>query len=194
METKLKLGSKPTKEEDESLDQETLQRMLMTGENTKGMFTSEPEEEKDKPEAEEPVGSGEFGKVREKFGKYQKQMFEDMKKNPQDYLINTPKGVMPVTEAIKKGYNPLTKQFEDDKDQDKRMGKIFEEEGVGPEEAQRLQQMLGMQQPAMPPAQEGMPPDGELPPGAEGMAPQQEQPTNESQQQAAMAAMMGGMK
>lgn len=141
--TKLKLGQGTKNQDDKQLDQEALQRMLMEGEDTKGMFTPNKEEQ-EKAEAEEPIGSAEFGKVKERFGKYSKQMFEDMKKNPHNYLIETPRGVMPVTEAIRKGYNPATKEFDEAMDTEKQAGKIFEEEGVSPEEAQRIKQMLGM--------------------------------------------------
>ena len=100
------------------LDGEILKEMLMTGENTDGMFSPDEEEllDPDDPDDklhEDPdemadVTTGALGK---KFGEYQKKLLQDMKKNPEAYTIMTPKGEMNVVEAMKQGYDPVTKEF-----------------------------------------------------------------------------------
>ena len=42
----------------------------------------------------------------------------DFLKNPEDYKIQTPKGEMTVAEAMRKGYDPMTKTFRKEHDAD----------------------------------------------------------------------------
>lgn len=109
------LGEK-TPEENSSidLDDETLAQLLMSGENKDGMFAPEEKEDKDDPKHAEvdedaKVKKTKIGKPQ---GKYANKFKEDITKNPQNYKIVTPKGEMTIQEAMKKGYNPITKKFE----------------------------------------------------------------------------------
>lgn len=104
-----------------SFDDETFKQILMTGDNTEGLFTpNEDSEDKDNPkhaEADEDatIKQGKVGKPK---GKYTKNFLKDITKNPQDYKVQTPKGEMTIAEAMRKGYNPITKRFEKDKSAD----------------------------------------------------------------------------
>jgi hypothetical protein len=86
----------------------------MAGENSEGLFKPEIKEDENNPKHEEvdesaKVKQGEVGKPQ---GKYAKKFIEDITKNPNDYKVQTPKGEMTIAEAIRKGYNPITKQFD----------------------------------------------------------------------------------
>lgn len=99
------------------LDGEVIQEMLMTGENTDGMFTPNEKLDPDDPtkvlhEDVDESAKVTTGKVTKKFGKYQKNFLKDMQKNPGAYKVKTPEGEMPLTEAMKRGYNPITKKFD----------------------------------------------------------------------------------
>lgn len=105
------------------LDSETLEEMLMTGENTNGMFEPEVKE----PEGNEPKLNEEVDEdAKRNFEKnkatpsekYTKAFSNDLLKHPEDYTINTPQGEMTIAEAIRKGYNPITKRFEEAHNQD----------------------------------------------------------------------------
>lgn len=111
------------KDSDTSLDSDLIEEMLMTGENTEGMFI--PDEQK--PDVGEPpihAEKDEDAKLKIKANeskpskKYEKDFKNDMLKHPDDYKLNTPRGEMTVAEAIKAGYNPITKRFEKDKTPD----------------------------------------------------------------------------
>lgn len=104
-----------------SFDDETFKQILMTGDNTEGLFTpNEDSEDKDNPKHAEvdedaTIKQGKVGKPK---GKYAKNFLKDITKNPQDYKVQTPKGEMTIAEAMRKGYNPITKRFEKDKSAD----------------------------------------------------------------------------
>lgn len=103
-------------ESSEKLDEDTIKQLFMTGENSEGLFTPKEKEEKDNPKHEE---IHEEAKVTTKSahakGKYVKKFMSDVGKHPEKYIVNTPKGEMTIAEAMKKGYNPITKRFEKDK-------------------------------------------------------------------------------
>jgi hypothetical protein len=83
--------------------------MLKTGENSNGMFIPDKEEEH---EEEDEGAKVKLGKQVTPSKKYEKQFKNDLLKNPDQYKVMTPKGEMTVAEAIKQGYNPITKRFE----------------------------------------------------------------------------------
>ena len=92
-----------------ALDDEVISDMLKTGENTDGMFTPKEEEEHEEEDDKAKVKVGKDVKPSEK---YKKQFKDDMLKHPDEYKVMTPKGEMTVAEALRAGYNPITKRFE----------------------------------------------------------------------------------
>lgn len=108
-----------SKEKVQSFDDETFKQILMTGDNTEGLFTpSEDKEEEPKHAEVDEDATIKQGKVGKPKGKYATKFLKDISKNPQDYKVQTPKGEMTIAEAMRKGYNPITKRFEKDKSAD----------------------------------------------------------------------------
>lgn len=98
------------------LDEDVVKEMLKTGENTDGMFTPKEEEEHQEEDKEAKVKVGKDVKPSEK---YEKQFKNDMLKHPNDYKVATPRGEMTIAEAIRAGYNPITKTFDENHGQDR---------------------------------------------------------------------------
>ena len=109
--------AKPGKKEPDSktLDDDVVTEMFKTGENTEGMFIPKKEEEHEEEDEKAKVKIGKDVKPSEK---YEKQFKNDMVNHPDQYKIMTPKGEMTVAEAMKAGYNPITKRFEKGHGQD----------------------------------------------------------------------------
>lgn len=105
-----------SKEKVSSFDEETFKQILMTGDNSEGLFTPNEDKEEEPKHAEvdeeAKIKQGEVGKPK---GKYTTKFLKDISNNPQDYKVQTPKGEMTIAEAMRKGYNPITKRFEKDK-------------------------------------------------------------------------------
>lgn len=103
-----------SKEKVSSLDDETFKQILMTGDNSEGLFTPTEKENKDNPKHEEVDEEATIkqGKEVKPKGKYASKFLKDISKNPQNYKVQTPKGEMTISEAMKKGYNPITKRFD----------------------------------------------------------------------------------
>lgn len=102
----------------QQFDPAVLTTMLNAGENQTGMVTIE--KEKKEGEKEEPLftevkeeNKVKPGKITKKLGKYVEKFLFDMKKNPEKYMIQTPKGMMSIEEALQQGYDPATKDFTD---------------------------------------------------------------------------------
>lgn len=114
--------AKPQKESKSSnnLDDDVLKEMFKTGENTDGMFTPDlkEEEKEDLHEDEDEKAELEVGKTVNPKGKYENNLKNDMLKHPDDYKVMTPKGEMTVSEAIRAGYDPTTKTFKKEHDQE----------------------------------------------------------------------------
>ena len=115
------LGKQDQKKSASQIDEGTLKEMLMTGDNSGGMFTPNEDEVLDPNLPDDKLheevsdkAQVKTGKVTKKFGEYQKKFLVDMKKNPEAYMIDTPEGKMNVAEAIKRGYDPSTKEFTDE--------------------------------------------------------------------------------
>lgn len=132
------------------LDDEILASMMANGDNTKGMFEPDESEVIDK-DKDEKLHEEQTEEVKLKTKgqakpskKYESAFQKDILKNPENYYINTPKGEMTVKEAISKGYNPLTRDFDNqanskleqtmsmlnDKDREA-VGKLFDPAQVG---------------------------------------------------------------
>lgn len=109
--------AKPGKKESDSrsLDEDTVEEMLKTGENTEGMFTPDEEEEHENEDKKSKV---KVGKKVTPSEKYKDQFKNDMLKHPDEYKIQTPRGEMTVSEAIRAGYDPLTKTFNAERSQE----------------------------------------------------------------------------
>ena len=103
--------AKPDKEKTGSkdLDEDVITEMFKTGENNEGMFSPNEEEEH---EDEDDKAKVKVGKDVKPSKKYENQFKDDMLEHPDEYKIQTPEGEMTVAEAIRRGYNPITKQFE----------------------------------------------------------------------------------
>lgn len=121
---KISEGEKQNKEHDKksaSFDEEALINMMMTGENSSGLFNPNveeivEEEDKDKIHTDtKETLDFKTGKTTNISKKYQAAILDDMKKNPDKFKIQTPEGEMTVDEALRKGYNPVTKKFEKSK-------------------------------------------------------------------------------
>jgi hypothetical protein len=106
-----------------NIDPGLLNTLIKAGENKEGMISLDKKEVKKKKEMkkEEPLFKEEDedaklkpGKVSKKLGKYTERFLFDMKKNPDKYMIDTPRGKMSVQDAIKQGYDPATKDFTDE--------------------------------------------------------------------------------
>lgn len=110
---------KKTKSNAQQFDSDVLRAMINGGENQEGMVTVEPEDEIDPRTKQslfteiEPENQVKPGKIRKKLGKYVEKFIFDMKKNPDKYQIMTPRGMMPIDQAIQQGYDPATKDFTD---------------------------------------------------------------------------------
>ena len=127
--------AKPDKKDskgDKKLDSKTIEEMLMTGENSQGMFEPDAKE----PEGNEPKLNEEVDEDAKRnidkgetkpSSKYEKSFKNDLLKHPNDYKVNTPEGEMTVAEALKRGYNPITKRFEKAHDQNLRKEKFLSE-------------------------------------------------------------------
>ena len=113
-EDKDKEKKKPSKK---TIEDDTILSMIANGDNTKGMFEPDEDEVVDKDRNEKLHQEvDEDAKIKIKgdakpSDKYAEKFQEDMIKNPQDYMVNTPKGKMTLKEAREKGYDPITKRF-----------------------------------------------------------------------------------
>lgn len=115
--SKAKKNTKKDSKDDKKLDSNTIEEILMTGENTQGMFEPDNKE----PEGNEPKINEEVDdKAKRKLDKaetkpsekYANRFKNDLLKHPEAYTVQTPEGEMTIAEAIKRGYNPVTKRFE----------------------------------------------------------------------------------
>lgn len=120
--SKSKKDSKKKDKEDKTLDSATIEDMLMTGENTRGMFEPDNKE----PEGNEPKLNEEVNEKAKRnldkaevkpSEKYADRFKNDLLKHPEAYTVQTPEGEMTIAEAIKRGYNPITKRFEKEHNQ-----------------------------------------------------------------------------
>ena len=101
-----------------SLDSDELLKIMMTGENTDGMV-SEVSSEDDKDKHAKAEGSPKVdGSKAESKGKYKDMFKTDMFKHPDKYFVMTPDGRMTIAEAMRRGYNPITRNFEESKSRD----------------------------------------------------------------------------
>lgn len=109
---------KKPKKSPSDFNEEAIINMMMTGENSTGLFNPKQEdivkeEDKDKIHTNtKDTLDIKTGKTVNMSKKYASAILEDMKKNPDKFKLKTPEGEMTVEEALRKGYNPITKKFE----------------------------------------------------------------------------------
>lgn len=144
-------------------DSGLLAELLNTGENTEGSLQmDQDEEDKREPLFEEPDAKVKPKKITKKLGKYVDKFLFDMKKHPEKYMIETPEGLIPVTEALKRGYDPASKDFTD-----KAPAEEFEESlgDISPSSKDKIKMLTNPGNAGLPPgvAPEGMPQE-EMPP------------------------------
>lgn len=110
-------NKKPPKSSSSTFDKDVVANMIMAGDNSTGIFTPNKEdvvEEKDidkinvDTDEQLEVTTGETLKTSKK---YQNALLKDMIKHPDKFKIITPEGEMTVAEALKRGYDPVTKEF-----------------------------------------------------------------------------------
>lgn len=197
-----------TKDKVKSFDDETFKQMLMTGDNKEGLFVpneDKKEEEKDPKHAEvDESATIKQGKVGKPQGKYVNNFLKDITKNPNEYKVNTPKGEMTIAEAMRKGYNPITKRFEKDKDSEEVKKKHLK--GLNDADKAKLEEITSPSAariPAKDAATMGLPGDspmiaGSMPPETGGQppvaapTPAPEGASGEPQAGLDIASMLGG--
>jgi hypothetical protein len=137
----------------QQFDPKVLSEMLNTGENQAGMVTLEKETKEG--QKEEPLftevkeeNKVKPGKIKNKLGKYVEKMLFDMKKNPEKYMIQTSEGLLSIEEAMKRGYDPATKEFTDKGSQEQFEESLMELSESGRETARRITSPQAMQMPA----------------------------------------------
>lgn len=199
-------GKKETQKEKtaDSFDDETFKQILMTGDNTEGLFQpyeDKEEEEKDPKHAEVHEDAQiKQGKISKPKGKYAEKFKEDIAKNPSDYKVQTPKGEMTIAEAMRKGYNPITKRFEKDKSGEEIKKKHME--GLNDADKAKLEEITSPSAAHMAPkdaAAMGLPADspmieGATQPPAAAMPPQGAAPVEGQATEGGLdiASMLGG--
>jgi hypothetical protein len=109
------------------IDEKLIKELLIRGESSLGNFkpTQDIQYEEEAPSVIQSV------KMREPLGKYKKSLKEQVQANPGMYTMMTPQGRMTVKEAIRKGYNFQTGEFDKpdmDQEKEKILGALPEEE------------------------------------------------------------------
>lgn len=165
-----------------SLDEDVVSEMFKTGDNVEGMFTPKEEEEH---ENEDDKAKLKVGKQVKPSEKYEKNFKDDMLKHPDQYKVMTPRGEMTVAEALKAGYNPITKRFEKGHGQEAIRNKHLS--GLNDADRAALEQFTNPANAQVAPADAEM---YGLQPGSP-MIRGQEQP-NPTPEANPMAALMGG--
>ncbi len=182
-----KTKSSKEKTKMEKFDEETIKKMIASGENTLGMFAPNEDEVVDEDEdLHEDVDEDAEVKTKgspKPEGKYLEQLAEDLLKNPDDYMVETPKGRMTVKEAMLAGYNPETQEFEESFDdiKSKHMAGLndgdvaslenmmdpanlqlasADAEAYGVPENSPMRKPMPLPQGAQDPSQQAMPPEG----------------------------------
>lgn len=139
------------------VDDQVLRSMMRTGENTEGTFhPDEGELLEEDEEAHEKVDDDAeltIGEVREQLGKYSNELLFDMQKNPDKYMVQTSRGEMSLMDAIKEGWNPATKDFDEVKPRDQ-----FQESlaGLSPADQEALMNLTDPATAHVPPAEAEM--------------------------------------
>ena len=189
------------------IDEGIVRQMLMTGENSDGLFTpneNKEEESKDPKHAEvHEDAKVKQTKVSAPKGKYTEKFLQDITKNPQEYKVNTPKGEMTIAEAIRKGYNPITKRFE--KNRNPKEIKKKHMKGLNEQDKQKLEELMNPASAHLAPkdaeslglpANSPMVDNGQALPTVPAAIPQQAAPTETPtpQEGVDINALLGGVK
>ena len=196
-----------------NLNEDILSQMLMTGDNQAGMFAPNEKQleeelehgEKLHKEQDEDAKLGKIKSVETK-DEYKKAMAEDLKKHPNKYTIDTPRGRMTVAEAAKQGFNPDTMEFEKSLDEknEEALSRLNEQDRANVEEfmdpaqvqlapadadAYGVSEASPMRRSMTPPIQQPMGPGAPIPGGLQ-TAPAQASP--QAPQGADILSILGG--
>lgn len=109
------------------MDEKLIKDLLIRGESSLGNYR--PKEEPTFEEAEPSVIS--TFKLKDDLGKYKKSKLDQIKANPGMFTTMTPRGRMTVKDAIRKGYNFQTGEFDKpniEEEKEKILGALPEEE------------------------------------------------------------------
>jgi hypothetical protein len=209
-------AKKPGKTKDlPKLNEDILSQMMITGDNEAGMFAPDEkqlEEELEPGEElhEEQDEEAKLGKIKsvETRDEYKKAMAEDLKKHPDKYTIDTPRGRMTVSAAVRQGFNPETGEFEKSLDEknEEELSRLNEQDrakveafmdpsqvGLAPADADAYGVPEGspMRKPTTPPMQQPMGPGAPIPGGLQ-TTPMQATPQAPAPQGADILSMLGG--
>jgi hypothetical protein len=91
------------------IDSDVLGSML-TADGVDGNFRTEKEPEEEELKDSEKIKVSD-GKVKEQLGKYSKEFIKDVMKRPDQYTVETSRGVMTIRDAINAGWDPKTGEF-----------------------------------------------------------------------------------
>ena len=133
--------------------------------------------------------------------KYQEELANMAKEDPTSVMIETPKGWMTIAEAMKKGFNPESGQF-DGESIEERIDRIIREQGLDADEGARIKRMVlrqeqtGEEAPVLPEGElpEGELPEDELPEGEGEPVPAAPEGAPEPQVDPALLNILGGGK
>lgn len=178
-------------QQESEIDGEVLKAMLMTGENTEGTFTPDEDDSEDQEDLHQEVDEEAevvTKEVREKLGDYENELLFDLKENPDKYKVKTSQGELPLIEALQRGWNPATRDFDGET-----KGDQMKRDMAGLSEADReaLQRITDPSAAHIPPAEAekyGLDPDDPMVDKGQGGAPQGQMP-----QGMGMPPGMGGM-
>lgn len=125
------------------IDEKIIKDLLIRGESSLGNFkpTKDVAFEEEKPSVITSV------KMREPLGKYKKSLQEQVQANPGMYSMMTPQGRMTVKEAIRKGFNFQTGEF-DKPDIEKEKERILN--GVPEEQRRNVKRLTKPRQAELP--------------------------------------------
>lgn len=178
------------------IDEKIIKDLLIRGESSLGNF--KPKEgiafEEEEPSVIKSV------KMVEPLGKYKKSLKEQVQANPGMYTTMTPRGRMTVKEAIRKGYNFQTGEFDKpdiDKEKERILNGVPEEQRKNVKRLTRPRQAelpeeeaeaMGIEDPANPMVKRKRPMPVEAKVAEEEQAPEGEAPVDA----AALQALLGG--
>lgn len=135
-------------------DTDVLKSMLLAGENSENLFEPNPEAVHDEEQFDEGEVDISGARVTEQLGEYAGKILFDMKENPDAYMVETSEGMMKLDDALAKGWNPATKEFDEVEPLEMMMGD--EMGGLSPEDQMALQGMMDPSAAHVPPEQAGM--------------------------------------
>jgi hypothetical protein len=188
-------------ENKDQIDPGLLNTLVKAGENKEGMISLDQKEQEQikQEENDEPLFKEikeeaviKPGKINKKLGKYAERLLFDMKKNPEKFMINTPRGRMSIQDAIKQGYDPATKDFTEETPEqmmEKKLG------GLSDSGRNKIKQLMNPNRAQVPPEEArtmGLEEGSPLIRGQQQPQPQEMPPQQGQQVSPEMLAALGG--